>query len=221
MFVTGMNFFPLTVEFEEKLYAAGRIPGSFFRREGRPSEQAILLARLIDRPLRPLFPKGMRNETQVIVSALAVDGENLLDPLAIIAGSAALHISDIPWAGPISGTMIGFIDGEFVVNPTNTQMHSSTLELVAAGTNDNILMVEAGAREFPEDLMLEALKLAHESNQAVIDLIEQMRSRSGQAKGRCQVLQAWRRFPNEGGRNRPAEGRRSLGGRFGQALAQG
>jgi polyribonucleotide nucleotidyltransferase len=184
----GMNFFPLTVEFEEKLYAAGRIPGSFFRREGRPSEQAILLARLIDRPLRPLFPKGMRNETQVIVSALAVDGENLLDPLAIIAGSAALHISDIPWSGPISGTMIGFIDGEFVVNPTNSQMQSSTLELVAAGTNDNILMVEAGAREFPEDMMLEALRLAHEANQPVISLIEQMRADVGKEKAEVKLF---------------------------------
>jgi polyribonucleotide nucleotidyltransferase len=184
----GMNFFPLTVEFEEKLYAAGRIPGSFFRREGRPSEQAILLARLIDRPLRPLFPKGMRNETQVIVSALAVDGENLLDPLAIIAGSAALHISDIPWSGPISGTMIGFVDGEFVVNPTNTQMQSSTLELVAAGTNDNILMVEAGAREFPEDMMLEALKLAHETNQATISLIEEMRAAVGKEKATVKLF---------------------------------
>jgi polyribonucleotide nucleotidyltransferase len=184
----GMNFFPLTVEFEEKLYAAGRIPGSFFRREGRPSEQAILLARLIDRPLRPLFPKGMRNETQVIVSALAVDGEDLIDPLAIIAGSAALHISDIPWSGPISGTMIGFVDGEFVVNPTNTQMQSSTLELVAAGTNDNILMVEAGSREFPEDMMLEALKLAHEANQPVIRLIEQMRAEIGKEKNEVKLF---------------------------------
>ncbi|MCC6454660.1 MAG: polyribonucleotide nucleotidyltransferase [Caldilineaceae bacterium] len=179
----GINFFPLTVEFEEKLYAAGRIPGSFFRREGRPSEQAILMARLIDRPLRPLFPKGMRNEVQVIVSALSVDDENLLDPMAIIAGSAALHISDVPWAGPIAGTMIGFVDGEFVVNPTNSQMQNSSLELVAAGTNDNILMVEAGAREFPEDMMLEALKLAHESNQAAIRVIEEMRAAVGKPKG--------------------------------------
>lgn len=190
----GLNFFPLTVEFEEKLYAAGRIPGSFFRREGRPSEQAILLARLIDRPLRPLFPKGMRNETQVIVSALAVDGENLLDPLAIIAASAALHISDIPWSGPISGTMIGFVDGEYVVNPTNAQMESSTLSLVAAGTNDNILMVEAGAREFPEDMMLEALKLAHEGNQVAVGLIEQMRADVGKEKNEVKLFKPGAEF---------------------------
>ncbi|MCB0133592.1 MAG: polyribonucleotide nucleotidyltransferase, partial [Caldilineaceae bacterium] len=107
----GINFFPLTVEFEERLYAAGRIPGSFFRREGRPSEQAILMSRLVDRPLRPLFPKGMRNEVQVIITAMSTDGQSLMDPLAIIAGSAALAISDIPWNGPIAGTTIGFVDG--------------------------------------------------------------------------------------------------------------
>jgi len=179
---TGMNFFPLTVEFEERLYAAGRIPGSFFRREGRPSEQAILVSRLVDRPLRPLFPKGMRNETQVIVTALATDGQNLMDPLAIIAASAALAISDIPWGGPIAATTIGFVDGEFVVNPTADQMLNSGLNLVAAGTSDNILMVEAGANELPEDMMLEALRLAHESNQAVIDLIVTMQAEFGKPK---------------------------------------
>ncbi|HXF63003.1 MAG TPA: polyribonucleotide nucleotidyltransferase [Caldilineaceae bacterium] len=184
----GMNFFPLTVEFEEKLYAAGRIPGSFFRREGRPTEQAILLSRLVDRPLRPLFPKGMRNEVQVIVSALSIDNENLIDPLAIIAASAALHISDIPWNGPIAASMIGFVDGEFVVNPTNTQLQNSSLELVAAGTSDNILMVEAGANEFPEDMMLEALKLAYESMQPVIAIIEQMQQTLGKPKAEVQYF---------------------------------
>ena len=179
----GMNFFPLTVEFEEKLYAAGRI-----RREGRPTEQAILLARLVDRPLRPLFPKGMRNETQVIISALSIDGEHLLDPLAIIAASAALHMSDIPWNGPICGTQIGFVDGAFIVNPTNSQMHNSSLDLVAAGTHDNILMVEAGAHEFPEDMMLEALRLAHEANQPVIELIEELRSKQGKEKAEVQFF---------------------------------
>jgi polyribonucleotide nucleotidyltransferase len=184
----GMNFFPLTVEFEEKLYAAGRIPGSFFRREGRPTEQAILLSRLVDRPLRPLFPKGMRNETQVIITALSIDGENPLDPLAIIAGSAALAISDIPWGGPIAGTLVGFVDGEYVVNPTNTQMNASSLELIAAGTGDNILMVEAGSNEFPEDMMLEALKLAHETNQPIISLIEQIQAEVGKPKATVQYF---------------------------------
>ncbi len=178
----GINFFPLTVDFEEKLYAAGRIPGSFFRREGRPSEQAILLSRLIDRPLRPLFPKGMRNEVQVIVTALSTDGQNLMDPLAIIAASAALHISDIPWNGPIAASTIGFVDGEYIINPTAQQMDRSGLNLVAAGTHDNILMVEAGANEFPEDMVLEALKLAHESMQPVVQLIQQMRTEVGKEK---------------------------------------
>ncbi|MFM7174005.1 MAG: polyribonucleotide nucleotidyltransferase, partial [Caldilinea sp.] len=177
-----LNFFPLTVEFEERLYAAGRIPGSFFRREGKPSEQAILMSRLVDRPLRPLFPKGMRNEVQVIVTAIATDGQNLMDPLAIIAGSAALAISDIPWNGPIAGTTIGFVDGEFVVNPTAAQMEASGLSLVAAGTEDNILMVEAGANELPEDLVLDALHLAHETNRKVIAKIQELRAALGKAK---------------------------------------
>jgi len=184
----GINFFPLTVDFEEKLYAAGRIPGSFFRREGRPSEQAILLSRLVDRPLRPLFPKGMRNEVQVILSALSIDEENLLDPLAIIGASAALAISDIPWNGPVAGSTIGFIDGEYVVNPTAVQMENSRLNLMAAGTSDNILMVEAGAHEIPEDMMLEALKLAHEANQPTIALIEAMRAEIGKEKNSVQVF---------------------------------
>ena len=184
----GINFFPLTVEFEERLYAAGRIPGSFFRREGRPSEQAILMSRLVDRPLRPLFPKGMRNEVQVIITAMSTDGQSLMDPLAIIAGSAALAISDIPWNGPIAGTTIGFVDGEFVVNPTADQMEHSSLNLVAAGTEDNILMVEAGAHELPEDLVLEALRLAHETNRAVIATINEMVAALGKAKAEPSIF---------------------------------
>ncbi len=177
-----INFFPLTVEFEEKLYAAGRIPGSFGRREGRPSDQGILLSRLVDRPLRPLFPKGFVNEVQVIVTALSSDGENMLDAIALIAASAATSISDIPWSGPIAGITVGFVDGEFVINPTVQQMEHSSLHLTVAGTSDNILMVEAGAHELPEDLMLEALKLAHESMLPVIRLIEQMQAQIGKAK---------------------------------------
>jgi len=179
---SGMNFFPMTIEFEEKLYAAGRIPGSFFRREGRPSEQAILLARLVDRPLRPLFPKGMRNEVQIIISTLSSDGENLMDPLAIIAASAALTISNIPWNGPIAASAVGFVDGEFIVNPTATQMEHSGLSMVVAGTDDNILMVEAGARELPEELVLNALKLAHDSMRPVVGLISEMREAIGKEK---------------------------------------
>ncbi|MFN3981274.1 MAG: polyribonucleotide nucleotidyltransferase [Caldilinea sp.] len=185
---SGLNFFPLTVEFEERLYAAGRIPGSFFRREGKPSEQAILMSRLVDRPLRPLFPKGMRNEVQVIITAMATDGQNLMDPLAIIAASAALAVSDIPWNGPIAGTTIGFVDGEFVVNPTAAQMEHSSLSLVAAGTDDNILMVEAGANELPEDLVLEALKLAHETNRVVIAAINKLRAALGKEKAEPSIF---------------------------------
>ncbi len=178
----GIGFFPLTVDFEEKLYAAGRIPGSFFRREGRPSEQAILLCRLVDRPLRPLFPKGFRNEVQIILTSLASDGQHLMDPLAIIAASAALAVSDIPWDGPVGATSVAYVDGNFVINPTAADMEKSTLGLQVAGTEDNILMVEAGANELPEDLMLEALKLAHEAMQPVINTIKQMRAEIGKEK---------------------------------------
>ncbi|MBI1293561.1 polyribonucleotide nucleotidyltransferase [bacterium] len=183
----GVGFFPMTVDFEEKLYAAGRIPGSFFRREGRPSEQAILLCRLVDRPLRPLFPKGMRNEVQIILGTLASDGQHLMDPLAIIAASAALAISDIPWDGPVGAASIGYIDGTFVVNPTAADMDKSTLNLQVSGTEDNILMVEAGSHELPENVMLDALKLAHEAMQPTIQTIKQMREDVGKEK--------WTNFP--------------------------
>jgi len=178
----GIGFFPLTVDFEEKLYAAGRIPGNLFRREGRPSEQAILLCRLVDRPLRPLFPKGMRNEVQIILTALSSDNEQLIDPLAIIAASAALAISDIPWDGPVGAASIGYVDGELVVNPTVSDMELSTLALQVAGTADNILMVEAGASELPEDIMLDGLKLAYESMQPAIQTIQRMQADFGKEK---------------------------------------
>ncbi|MXX25343.1 MAG: polyribonucleotide nucleotidyltransferase [Caldilineaceae bacterium SB0668_bin_21] len=178
----GIGFFPLTVDFEEKLYAAGRIPGNLFRREGRPSEQAILLCRLVDRPLRPLFPKGMRNEVQIILTALSSDNEHLIDPLAIISASAALSISDIPWDGPVGAASVAYVDGEFVVNPTASDMELSTLGLQVAGTADNILMVEAGANELPEDIMLDGLRLAYESMQPAIQTIQQMQADVGKEK---------------------------------------
>ena len=179
---SGINFFPLTVDFEEKLYAAGRIPGNLFRREGRPSEQGILLCRLVDRPLRPLFPKGMRNEVQVILTALSSDGEHLLDSLAIIAASAALSISEIPWGGPVAAASVAYVDGELVVNPTASDMELSTLGLQVAGTADNILMVEAGASELPEEIMLDGLRLAYESMQPAIQTIQQMQTEIGKEK---------------------------------------
>ena len=178
----GIGFFPLTVDFEEKLYAAGRIPGNLFRREGRPSEQAILLCRLVDRPLRPLFPKGMRNEVQIILTALSSDNQQLIDPLAIIAASAALAISDIPWDGPVGAASVGYVDGDLVVNPTVSDMELSTLALQVAGTEDNILMVEAGASELPENIMLDGLRLAYESMQPAIQTIQQMQADIGKEK---------------------------------------
>jgi len=178
----GIDFLPLSVDYEERLYAAGRIPGSFFRREGKPSEQAILIGRLIDRPLRPLFPKGMRNDVQVILTAFARDPEHYLDILGIVGASAAVMISDIPWEGPIGAVRVGFVDGAFIVNPTVSQMAASTLDLRMAGTADAILMVEAGADEIPEDMMLEALRLGHEAMQPIIALQNRMREELGKPK---------------------------------------
>ncbi len=177
-----IDFFPLTVDYEERLYAAGRIPGSWFRREGRPGEGAILLARLVDRPLRPLFPKGFRNEVQIIITSLSSDEENLLDIPAIIGASAALTISDIPWDGPIGAVRVGYVDGEFIINPTATELEQSTLDLRVAGTEDAIIMVECGAVEVPEDLMIEALQRAHEAMRPLIALQREMQQEIGRPK---------------------------------------
>ena len=178
----GIDFFPLSVDFEERLYATGKIPGSFFRREGRPSTDAILTARLTDRPLRPLFPKGMRNEVQIIMFSLSSDSVNPLDILAINAASAAVTISDTPWNGPVGAVRVGRIDGEFVINPTFEQMDASDLDLRIAGTQDAILMVECGANEVPEEVMVEALELGHKSMQPIIDLQLQMQAEIGKQK---------------------------------------
>ena len=178
----GINFFPLTVDFEERLYAAGRIPGSFFRREGRPSEAGILTMRLIDRPLRPLFPKDYRNDVQIIVTALSSDGQNYLDIPAIIGASAALTISDVPFEGPIAACRIGMIEEEFIVNPTADQLEQSKLDLRMAGTKDAILMVEAGAKEVQEEVVVQALQVGHEAMQPLIVLQEQMREEVGKPK---------------------------------------
>ena len=178
----GIDFFPLSVDFEEKMYAAGRIPGSFFRREGRPSEQAILNSRVIDRPLRPLFPDDLRNDVQVILSAFSHDQEHHIDMLGITAASAAVMISNIPWGGPVAGVRIGLIDGQLVVNPTISQMANSILDLRVAGTAEAINMVECGATEVDEETMLRALKLAHDSIQPIIQIINQMAAEIGKPK---------------------------------------
>jgi len=178
----GISFLPLTVDFEERLYAAGRIPGSFFRREGRPSESAILTSRLTDRPLRPLFPKDYRNDIQIIATALSSDTQNYLDIPTIIGASTALTISDIPFAGPIGAVRVGLIEDEFIINPTAEQMEQSQLDLRMAGSEDAILMVEAGAEELHEEVILQALKAGHEAMQPIIALQKQMREELGKPK---------------------------------------
>jgi polyribonucleotide nucleotidyltransferase len=178
----SQDFFPLSVEYEERMYAGGKIPGSFFRREGKPSEDAILIARLTDRPIRPLFNKDTRNEVQVIMFTVSADIENPLDILAINAASGALMISDIPWAGPVGAVRVGYIDGKFVVNPTHAEIERSTLDLRLAGTRDAILMVECGSQEIPEDVMVEALKFGHQSIQPLVDAQLQMVAEIGKAK---------------------------------------
>jgi polyribonucleotide nucleotidyltransferase len=184
----GLDFFPLTVEYEERMYAGGRIPGSFFRREGRPSTDAILTARLTDRPLRPLFNKEMRNEVQVIMFSISADQENPLDILSINAASAALMISDIPWAGPVGAVRIGRINNEFVVNPTFQQIDESELDLRIAGTRDAILMVECGAEELAEDVMVQALTFGHKSLLAMIEVQERMAAELGKPKRDVQLF---------------------------------
>jgi polyribonucleotide nucleotidyltransferase len=167
----GLDFFPLTVNYEEKMYAAGRIPGGFFKREGRPTEKETLTSRLIDRPIRPLFAKGFKNETQVVVTVLSHDQENDPDILAMIGASAALTLSGVPFMGPIGAARVGFIDGEYVLNPLTTDYAKSRLDLVLAGTDNAVMMVESQAAELTEEEMLGAVAFGHKSMQPVIDLI--------------------------------------------------
>jgi len=178
----GIDFFPLTIDFEERLYARGKIPGNFFRREGRPSTEAVLADRLTDRPVRPLFPKGFRNEVQVIITPLSSDQENPLDILGVIGASAALSVSDIPFDGPLGATRVGYVDGRFIVNPTFAELETSMLDLVVAGTRAGVLMMEAGASELPEDVILEAIVLAQETNQISIGLQEESVRTFGKTK---------------------------------------
>src|SRR5437762_6654412 len=167
----GIDFLPLTVDYQEKFYAAGRIPGGYFKREGRPTEKETLVSRLIDRPVRPLFAEGWRNETQVIVTTLSHDLENDPDILAMIAASAALTLSGAPFMGPIGAARVGFVNDEYVLNPQVDEMIESKLDLVVAGTQDAVLMVESEAKELPENVMLGAVMFGHKHLQPVIDAI--------------------------------------------------
>jgi polyribonucleotide nucleotidyltransferase len=178
----GIDFFPLTVEFEERRYAAGKIPGGFFKREGRPSTDSILLARAVDRPLRPLFPEGYRNDVQIVATSLSADPEYSLDSITTLGASAALMISEIPFGGPVAAVSVGYVDGQFVINPTLSQMAISTLDLTVAGTRESVLMIEAGAQQFPEDLLLEAIQLGHAAIQDGITMQLQMREELGKEK---------------------------------------
>jgi polyribonucleotide nucleotidyltransferase len=178
----GVDFLPLTVDYQEKTYAAGKIPGGYFKREGRPSEREVLTSRLIDRPLRPLFPEGYYFETQVIASVLSADKTGVSDVIAIIAASAALAVSSIPFNGPIAGVKIGRVNGQFVVNPDLDVLETSDLHLVVAGTADAVMMVEAGASELPEATMLEAIELAHNEIKKIVAKIEELRGLTGKTK---------------------------------------
>jgi len=164
----GIDYFPLMVDFVEKMYAAGKIPGGFFKREARPSTTATLAARLIDRSLRPLFPDGFRNDVHVVITVLSYDKKNSPEMLGMIGASAALSISDIPFHGPIAGVNVGLIDDEFVINPTVEEFEKSKLDLAVAGKDNAVMMVEAGANEISEEQMLEALNKAHESIKELI-----------------------------------------------------
>src|SRR5579885_3481109 len=157
----GASFFPLTVDYREYTYAAGKIPGGFFKREGRPTEKEILTSRLIDRPIRPLFPDGFRSETQVIAMVMSADNENDPDTLGIIGASAALYLSDIPFFSPIAGVRVGLVDGQLLINPTYAEQRSSLLNIVVAGTEDAIVMVEAGAQEVSEETVNDAIQFGH------------------------------------------------------------
>lgn len=178
----GIDFLPLTVDYQEKAYAAGKIPGSFFRREGRPSEKEVLTSRLIDRPLRPLFPEGFYNEVQIIASVLSVDEGNCSDFLGIIAASAALVVSDIPFREAVGAVRIGRINNEFVVNPTLEDTEKSDLNLVVAGTRDAVMMVEGSSNELPEEVLLEAIDLARQEIQKVVELQNKLQEFTGKGK---------------------------------------
>ena len=177
-----IDFFPLSCDYEEKMYAAGKIPGGFIKREGRPSEKAILNSRLMDRPLRPLFPKGFFNDVQVVATVMSVDDDAPSEIAAMIGSSVALAISDIPWEGPTGSVLIGMVDGQFIANPSLEQREASTMHLVVSGTKEAIMMVEAGAQEVPEDTILDAIMFAHEEIKKIVEFIEEIVKEVGKPK---------------------------------------
>ncbi len=178
----GIDFFPLSVDYEEKLYAAGKIPGSFTKREGKPADKAILTSRAIDRPLRPLFPKDFRNDVCVVATVLSVEPDNSPEVAAMIGASAALSISDIPFGGPTAAVNVGYVDGQIIINPTLEQREKTDLTLTVAGTVDKIAMIEAGANEIPDDIMLEAIKIAHNEIKKLCEFISKIKAEIGKTK---------------------------------------
>ncbi|WP_303964976.1 polyribonucleotide nucleotidyltransferase [Sporosarcina ureae] len=184
-----LDFFPLTVNYEERMYSVGKIPGGFIKREGRPSENAVLTSRLIDRPIRPLFPDGFRNDVQVISLVMSVDQDCSSEISAMIGSSLALSISDIPFDGPIAGVQVGRIDGEFIVNPTPSQLETSEIDLVVAGTKDAINMVEAGAKEVTEDIMLEAIMFGHDQIKKLVEFQEMIVAEIGKPKFEIELFE--------------------------------
>ena len=178
----GIDFFPLSVDYEEKLYAVGKIPGSFQKREGKPSDKAILTSRVIDRPIRPLFPKDFRNDVSVVATVLSVEPDNSPEICAMIGSSVALSISDIPFGGPTGSVAVGYVDGKIIINPTVEQRAVSELTLTVAGTKDKIAMIEAGAKEIPDAIMLDAIKKGHEEIKKICDFISEIKSQIGKPK---------------------------------------
>ena len=175
----GIDFFPLSVDYEERLYSEGRIPCSFMKREGKPSEKAILTSRVVDRPIRPLFPKDMRNDVSVVMTVLSVDPDNSPEICGMIATSVAISISDIPWNGPIGGISVGLVDGEIVLNPTLEQREKSDLNLTVAGTMEKIVMIEAGANEVDDDTMLKAIMTGHDEIKKIVAFISDIQKEIG------------------------------------------
>src|SRR5437763_6281649 len=193
----GIDFLPLTVDYKEYTYASGRIPGGFFKREGKPTEKEVLTSRCIDRPIRPLFPSGWRYETQIIALVLSADQENDTDVLAITGASAALALSEIPFEKTIAGVRIGLVDGRYIVNPTFKQRKESKLDLVVAGSSDAIVMVEAGAKEVTEEQVVEALEAAHAAIKQIVDAIDGLARDAGKPKVHVQKKEIGHDFYRE------------------------